>query len=348
MKPIRYEKAARAVHSVLSIIFAFVAGGLILLFIGKNPLLLYGQLFVQGIGSSLGIIETIIKTAPLLIVSAGLLVAFSGGLWNLGVEGQFLIGAMLTGWLAPKLVPFLSLPVYFLTLGAAGFIGGMAWALIPALLKARYDFNEIIMTLMMNYVAFNFVTWMVKGPINDRSVVPAQTPLIPMTHRMPMIPFTRIHMGLIIGLILILAIHWVIRHTTIGYQIRVIFANKQAAIHGGMNVSNVIVWSLLISGGFAGLAGVSEVLAIKGLFQGGWNPMYGMTCIPLVFLARLNGCAVIPLACFFSFLAVGGEFVARDQSVPIYFIHLLEGLMLLFFAAGQYLEQRRTGRAAYA
>jgi general nucleoside transport system permease protein len=343
MDKIRYPKAAPAVNSLLSIFSAFAAGGIILLFLGKNPLLLYGQLFIQGMGSSLGIVESVIKMAPLLIVSAGLLVAFSGGLWNLGVAGQFLIGAIMAGWLAPQLIPLLPLPVYFLTLGLIGFAGGGAWALLPAILKARYDLNEIIITIMMNYVALNLVSWLVKGPLNDTSVVPAQTILIPMTHRMPMIPFTRIHMGLIIGLIAIIGVYWIIRHTTMGYQLRVLFANKKAAIHTGIHVKNITIGSLVVSGGFAGLAGAGDVLAIKGLFQSGWNPMYGMTCIPLVFLARLNGYAVIPLAYFFSFLAVGGEFVARDQEIPIYFVHVLEGLMLLFFAGSEYFENRRKG-----
>jgi len=341
MKQIRYDKVEPAVNTALSVMLSFIAGGVILLFIGKNPFFLYGQLFLQGMGSSLGIIETIIKMAPLLIISAGLLIAFSGGLWNLGIEGQFLIGAMLAGWLAPKLFPFLPLPIYFIAIGMIGFMGGMAWALLPAILKARYNLNEIIITLMMNYVALNFVTWMVKGPINDLSVVPAQTTLIPMTHRMPMIPFTRIHIGLIIGLIVIIGVHWIIRRTTMGYQIRVLFANKKVAIHTGMNVKRIIVWSLVVSGGFGGLAGASDVLAIKGLFQGGWNPMYGITCIPLVFLARLNGWAVIPMSYFFSFLAVGGEFVARDQDVPVFFVYVLEGLILLFFAAGEYFGKKR-------
>ena len=341
MKQIQYDKMAPALNSVLSIVFALITGGIILVFIGKNPFTLYAQLFIQGMGSSLGIIETIIKIAPLLIVSAGLLVAFSGGLWNLGVEGQLLIGAMLTGWLAPMLAPHLSIPIYLLTLALIGFAGGMVWTVLPAILKARYDLNEIITTIMMNYVALNFVAWLVKGPINDLTIVPAQTTLIPMSHRMPMIPFTRIHIGLIVGVIALLGIHWMIRRTTQGFQLRVLFANKLAAIHTGMPVVRITVWALLISGGFAGLAGTSDVLAIKGLFQGGWNPMYGMTCIPLVFLARLNVWAVLPLAYFFSFLAVGGEFVSRDQGIPIFFVHVLEGLILLFFAASEYIENRR-------
>ncbi len=339
-----YTVIAPALYSVLSILFALIIGGVILLFIGKNPFIYFGQLFAQGMGTSLGIIESIIKMAPLLIIAAGLMACFSAGLWNIGVEGQFLIGAMLVGWAGPTLAQVLPIPIYLITSAALGAAGGMAWIILPAVLKAKYDLNEIITSMMMTWVAISLVTWLVKGPINDPSVVPAQTALLPMEVRMPMIPFSRIHIGLIVGLIAIIGMHWVIRRTTLGYQFRVLLAAKQAALHAGMNVSRITIWGLLISGGFAGLAGMSDVLAIKGLFQGGWNPGYGMTAIPLVFLARMNGWAIIPLAFYFSFLGVGGEFVARDQGVPVFFVHVLEGLTLLLFAVSEYFEKRKIAR----
>jgi simple sugar transport system permease protein len=328
-----------AVLSIVSILFSLITGGIILLIIGQDPVLYFGLLFARGIGTSLGIIEAIIKMAPLLIISAGLLPCFSAGLWNIGAEGQFLIGAMLTGWAAPGLSAALPYPIYLAAVFLLAIAGGMAWILIPAVLKARSDINEIITTLMMSWVAINLVTWLVKGPINDPSTVPAQTGLIPLIHRLPLIPLTRIHIGLIIGLFSILSMHWIIRRTTLGYQFRVMMGNKTAARQVGMSVSRLTVYGLLISGGFAGLAGACDVLAIKGLFQSNWNPQYGMTAIPLVFLARLNGWAVIPLAFFFSFLAVGGEFVARDLGVPAFFVHVLEGMTLLFFAASEYFEK---------
>jgi simple sugar transport system permease protein len=326
--------------SMVSIICSLITGGIILLIIGKDPVLYFSLLFARGMGTSLGLIEAVIKMAPLLIISAGLLSCFSAGLWNIGVEGQFLIGAMLTGWAAPMLSAALPYPIYLVMVLLLGIIGGMAWILIPAVLKAQSDINEIITTLMMSWVATNLVTWLVKGPINDISTVPAQTTLIPLVDRMPHIPFTRIHIGLIMGLIGILAMHWMVRQTVLGYQFRVMQANKKAARHTGMSVPRLTIYSLLISGGFAGLAGACDVLAIKGLFQGSWNPHYGMTAIPLVFLARLNGWAVIPLAFFFSFLAVGGEFVARDLAVPTFFVQVLEGMTLLYFAASEYLDKR--------
>ena len=329
-----------AILSIFSILCSLITGGLILLIIGKNPLIYFSLLFARGMGTSLGVIESIIKMAPLLIISAGLLTCFSAGLWNIGAEGQFLIGAMLAGWAAPLLSTTLAFPVYLVAVASLGTAGGMAWILLPAILKARYDINEIITTLMMSWVAISLVTWLVKGPINDLSTVPAQTTLIPLRYRMPMIPFTRIHLGLIIGIVALLSMHWLIRRTTLGYQFRVMLANKKAARHAGMNIPRLTVFGLLISGGLAGLAGVSDVLAIKGLFQSNWNPQYAMAAIPLVFLARLNGWAVIPLAFFFSFLSVGGEFVGRELGVPVFFVHVLEGLTLLFFAASEYFEKR--------
>jgi len=340
LKNINLAALKPAALSIVSILFSLISGGIILLLIGKDPVLYFSLLFARGLGSSLGMIEAIIKMAPLLIIAAGLLPCFSAGLWNIGVEGQFLVGAMLAGWAAPMLSAALPVPIYLVAVLLLGITGGLAWILIPAVVKAQSDINEIITTLMMSWVAINLVTWLVKGPINDPSTVPAQTALIPLVYRMPLIPFTRIHIGLIIGLISLLTMHWMIRRTTLGFQFRVMSANKQAARHVGMSVPRLTVYGLLISGGFAGLAGACDVLAIKGLFQGSWNPQYGMTAIPLVFLARLNGWAVVPLAFFFSFLAVGGEFVARDLGVPAFFVHVLEGMTLLFFAASEYFDRR--------
>ena len=340
MKNIDFAALRPALFSVVSLLFALIAGGTILLCIGQDPLVYFSLLFAEGMGTSLGVTESIIKMAPLLIVSAGLLPSFAAGLWNIGMEGQFLIGAVLAGWSAPELSAALPFPIYLLSVALLGIAGGMAWILLPAVLKARHDINEIITTLMMTWVAINLVNWLVKGPINDLSTVPAQTKLIPLEDRMPMIPMTRIHFGLIIGIVVLLGMHWVINRTTLGYQFRIMATNKLAALHTGMRVRRATVLSLLISGGLAGLAGAVDVLAIKGLFQSGWNPQYGMTAIALVFLARLNGWAVIPLAFFFSFLSVGGEFVARDLNVPVFFVHVLEGLTLLFFAASEYFEKK--------
>jgi len=327
--------------SVLAIVFAFLTGAIFLWLVGKDPLQAYGLLLSRGLGTSLGVTETLIKMAPLLLVSAGLLIALKAGVWNIGIDGQFLVGASLTGIVASRLVGVVS-PVPLLALSAcAGLAGGALWGVLPALLKVRYGLNEIITTIMMNYVAIYLTGWMVKEPFKDRTVVPPQTPVIPQEFRLPALPFTRVHIGLLVGLLFVLLVYWLFRNTTLGFKMLVLGYSRKAAIHAGMPVARLTALALLLSAGLAGLAGANDVLGVKGMFQGEWNPGYGFTGFALVFLARLNGLLVIPFAYFFSFLSLGGEMMARTANIPVFFVKILEGLMLVFFSIGVYVERTR-------
>lgn len=326
--------------SLAAIGAAFLVGAVFLWLVGKDPLAAYGVLFSRGIGSSFGLTETLIKMAPLLLVSAGLLVALKASVWNIGVDGQFLIGASLVGLVAPRLTEVMP-PVFMLMLCAVvGFGGGLAWGLVPAALKARYGLNEIITTIMMNYVAVYLTSWLVKGPFRDPTVVAPQMPLIPEAFRLPLLPFTRIHIGLVIGLIAVLLVYLMFRHGTLGFSLTVLGRSRKAAQHAGMPVNRLVVTALLVSAGLAGLAGANDVLGVKGLFQGEWNPMYGLTAFALVFLARLDGLGVIPLAYFFALLDFGGEMMARTAQIPAFYVPLLEGLMLIFLAISVYFERK--------
>jgi simple sugar transport system permease protein len=227
----------------------------------------------------------------------------------------------------------------FLIAGFAGFLGGLAWAIVPGLLKVRWNLNEIITTLMMNYVALNVTSWLVKGPAKDPEVVPPQTKLIPRENRLPDIPGLDVHIGLIAGLIVVLLVAVLFRSTVPGYMLSVLGMSKRAAVHAGLPVGRLTMLALLLSGGFAGLAGANDVLSVKGLFQGNWNPAYGFTAFALVYLARLKSFWIIPFAFFFSFLLVGGDSMPRRADVPTYFVEMLEGLMLLFFAGAVFFER---------
>jgi simple sugar transport system permease protein len=325
--------------SVLAIVAAFVAGGLFLELRGKEALGAYELLFRRGLGTSYGVTETLIRMAPLLIVSAGLLIALRAGVWNIGLDGQLLVGALFAGVVASEVVGRVPNPVMWAIAAAAGFGGGLAWAVVPALLRVRWGLNEIITTLMMNYVAFNVTSWLVKGPVKDPAVVPPQTRLIPTEARLPDIPGTGVHIGLVVGLVVALLVAVLFRSTVPGYMLDVLGKNRQAAVHAGMPVGRLTALALLLSGGFAGLAGANDILGVKGLFQGNWNPGYGFAAFALVYLARLNSLWIIPFAYFLSFLAIGGEMMARPLSIPTYFVEMLEGLMLLFFAVAVFLER---------
>jgi simple sugar transport system permease protein len=221
-----------------------------------------------------------------------------------------------------------------------GILGGALWGAIPALLKVRYGLNEIITTIMMNYVALFLTSWLVKGPFKDTTVVPPQTPLIPQGARLPAIPFTRIHIGLLIGIIVVLLAFFIYRNTVVGFQMTVLGKSRKAAVHAGMPVNRLIVLAFLVSAGMAGLAGANDVLGVKGMFQGEWNPGYGLTGFALVFLARINALLIIPFAYFFALLHFGGEMMSRTTQIPVFFVGILEGLMLVILAIGAFIERR--------
>jgi ABC-type uncharacterized transport system permease subunit len=325
--------------SLLAVVAAFVVGGLFLEARGKDAVGAYQILIERGLGTSFGVTEILIRMAPLLIVSAGLLISLKAGVWNIGVDGQVLVGAMVTGVVAPEIAGSLPDPLMWVVAGLGGLLGGLLWALGPALLKVRWGLNEIITTLMMNYVALNITSWLVKGPIKNDSVVNPQTKTIPVPDRFGDIPGTDVHIGLLVGLVIVVAVAILFRSTVPGFMFTTMGLSRRASLHAGMPVNKLTVAALLVSGAMAGLAGANDVLGVKGLFQGNWDPGYGFTAFALVYLARLNPFWLIPFAAFFSFLSIGGEMMARPKDIPTYYVEILEGLMLIFFAVAVYVER---------
>jgi ABC-type uncharacterized transport system permease subunit len=332
--------------SLLAVAAAFLVGGLFLEARGKDAIGAYQILIERGLGTSFGITEILIRMAPLLIVSAGLLISLKAGVWNIGIDGQVLVGAMVAGVIAPEIVGSLPDPLMWLVAGVAGFLGGLLWALGPALLKVRWGLNEIITTLMMNYVAINITSWLVKGPFKDDSATNPQTKLLPVPNRFSDIPGTDIHIGLLLGLVIVAAVAVLFRSTVPGFMFTTMGLSRRASLHAGMPVNKLTVAALIVSGGFAGLAGANDVLGVRGLFLGNWDPGYGFTAFALVYLARLKPLWLIPFAAFFSFLNIGGEMMARPKDIPTYYVEMLEGLMLLFFAVAVYFERVIAARGA--
>ncbi len=328
------------VSSVLAIVMAFVIGGIFLEANGKDALHAYRILFERGLINRDGLTETFKKMAPMLIVSAGLLISLRTSVWNIGIDGQFMVGALLAGVAGAAVADSVPNPLMWVVAALAGIIGGMLWAVIPALLMVKFSLNEIITTLMMNYVAVNVCAWLVKGPFKNPDVVAPQTRQIPLADRLPFITGTEVHIGLIVGLLCVIVVAILFRSTVYGFCLDVVGRNRKAAIHAGLPVGRLAASALILSGAFAGLAGANDVLGIQGLFKANWNPGYGFTAFALVYLARLNSLLLIPFAFFFSFLLVGGDSMPRRADVPTYFVEMLEGLMLICFAVAVYLERR--------
>lgn len=333
------------VRILLPIILALVVGALMLAVLDKNPLDYYAYVVERGILSWGGLQETLIRMAPLLLIAAGLIVAFRAGIWNLGGDGQYLLAAAISAALAPALITFLPRGLTLILCMIVAVAVASLWSLLPALLKARYGVNEIITSLMMSFLGVSFANVLVKLFFWDPATTVPQTRTLDIADRLPRIPGSNVHVGLLIALGVIVLVHLLMTRTAFGLKLQVVGASPAAARHAGLKVGLLTMATFAVSAGLIGLAGAVEILGVWGNVRADWNPAYGMLVVPLVFLARMNGLAVIGFTFFFSALMIGGESAARRVGVPQDFVLLLMGLVLAFLALIEYLDSRRQKQA---
>ena len=329
---------------LLPILLALLAGAVLLLLFGKDPIAYYGYVLKRGLTSTTGLEASITRMAPLLLIAAGLIVAFRAGLWNLGVDGQFLLAAVCVSALVPVLVPHM--PALLATL--IGFLVAMAvgaaWSVIPAYLKARHGINEIISTLMMSFLGVSFANVLVKIPFNDPTTTVPQTATLAVEDRLSRLGESTVNWGVLLALVTVIAVHTLMERTALGLKLQIVGANPRTAIHSGLDVRRLTFVAFALSAGLAGLAGAVDVLGVHGTIRADWNPAYGILVIPLVFLARFNGYAVIAFVFFFAVLMIGGESAARRLGVPSFFVLVLVALLMIFFAVIEFLDHKRHSR----
>ena len=347
-RPARSVRAGRVldglIRSVVPVALALGAGAILLLALGRHPLAFYGDIWTNGVENGAWQ-DSAIRMAPFLLIAAGLTVIFRANIWNLGYNGQFLLGAALVSGYGPALVNdvplWAAMVVLFLLAGAVGAL----WTLVPAVLKARYGTNEIITTLMMSFIGIDLASILIKGPFHDSTTPLPQTAVL--TKMLPSIPGTRIHVGLLVAFAAVLVVHYVLTRTSWGLRLQIMGANPRAARHFGIDLPRLIVVAFLVSGFMVGLAAAADILGLQGYIRTGWNPAYGDTIIPFVFLARLNALAVVPFIAFFSVVSTGGDIAASDANLSTNFLLVLVGLILLFMTVIEYLGRRREFGASY-
>jgi simple sugar transport system permease protein len=348
--PVRNRPVERlldvVVRSLVPVVLALVAGGILLLGLGRNPLTFYGNIWKGGIEAGAWQ-DSAIRMAPFLLIAAGLTVIFRANIWNLGYNGQFLLAAALVSGLGPPLLADAPFAVALFALFLLAAAAGAAWTVVPAVLKARYGTNEIITTLMMSFIGVDLASILIKGPFHDPSTPLPQTQVIPLDKMLPNIPGTRIHIGLLVALAAILVVHYVLTRTAWGLRLQIMGANPRAARHFGVKLPRLIVASFLVSGGLVGLAAAADILGLWGYIRTGWNPAYGDTIIPFVFLARLNALAVVPFIAFFAVVSTGGDLAAQQANLPTDFLLALVGLILLFMTVIEFMGRRRELGASY-
>ncbi|MFT4464289.1 MAG: ABC transporter permease [Sodalis sp. (in: enterobacteria)] len=287
----------------------------------------YGFIVRKGLMAPSGWQAALTRMGPLLLIAASLMVAFSAGLWNLGGDGQFMLGAVLASAIAPALLSHgVSLGITLSLALMAGALGGVLWGLLPAVLKIWRNINEIITSLMMSFLGVSLANVLVKLLLADPATTVPQTRNLPWEQRLPMLFGGQVSSGLLLGLLAIVLVHAVINHTAFGLRLRVMGANLRAAIHAGLPVGALTLAVFALS---AGLAGAVEIIGIQGNVRADWNPAYSLVVVPLVFLAQFNGFGSIALVFVFSVLSIGSESAARRMDVPNHFTLLTVALLLI-------------------
>ena len=313
-----------------------------LILAGHNPVTAMQALVQRAVLRPAGLQEMLVGATPLLIAAVAVLIGVKAGLWNIGVDGQVLVGALAASF-AAHLVDGAPRAIIWIVAIIAGIVGGGAWVAVPALLRARFGTNEIVTTIMFNYVAFSLTAWLVKGPLRDASIVAPQTPAIPREDRFPFLGDTRVHIGILLALLVWAGFAWCLARSEAGFNLRATGESPRAARHALISVGLVSAAALIASGAIAGLVGANDILSTKGTFQAEWDPGYGLTAFALVFLARRNVWALLPAALFFGMLAYGANVMPRAANIPSAFFELYEGLMLIVLAVFAWQPWRRAG-----
>ncbi|MFZ4658981.1 MAG: ABC transporter permease [Caldilineaceae bacterium] len=319
---------------------AMVCFAIILLLFGKDPLRAYSDIFRQTLGSRYGWSEVLVKLIPLLLCALAVLLPARLGLVNVGGEGQIYMGAWLATWGALSLGD-LPRPLALTAVLVLGFIGGGLWAAIPAYLRAKGWLNEVISTLLLNYVAIQFVNYFIFGAWRDpESANFPQTVRFADAFLLPQFGGTRVHLLLPLGLLAAVLIFFLLRYTRWGYAMRAIGGNPEAALRHGFPITRYLILSMIIAGGLAGLAGVGEVMAIQGRLRPAFSPGYGYVGFLISWLAGHSPFAAIGMAFLLAVIALGGDTLQITQNVPFSTVNILMAL-ILFIVLGNFFRGKK-------
>ena len=334
------------IRSILPLLLALVAGGALIAVLGHNPFSFYLDIYSGGIELDAWQ-DSLMRAATLTPIALGLIVVFRANIWNLGYQGQFLLSAAMVAGVGPHLQRHLSPTLTLIVLFFVAGVTGAVWTLIPAILKAWYQTNEIITTLMMTFIGISLAAILVKGPFQDFSSNVPQTTVLPPDDMLPTLPGTRTHVGIVIAAVLVLIVHYATTRTSFGLKLQVLGANPRAAVHVGLDPKRVILSAFICSGALIGVAAAIEILGIWGYMRADFSPAYGDAVIPFVFLARLNALAVVPFILFYSVLSIGGEYATLNAGLPVDFLLVIVGLTLLFMVFIEYLGRNREMGKSY-
>ncbi|RTZ96308.1 MAG: ABC transporter permease [Deltaproteobacteria bacterium] len=316
-----------------------ICGGLIAL-AGANVLTAYATLFLSAVSTRFALVETWVKATPLIFTGLAVTVAFRAKFWNIGAEGQLLAGAMAAAFIGarPGLPGWSLIPGMIL----AGGLAGAFWAAVPAYLKTRFKVDDVVTTLLLNFIIFYAMMALLEGPWKDPLSGYPDSPDIRMEAEFPiLLRATRLHLGVLMAVLATPLVWILMRHTALGFKINAVGENARAARYAGLNITAVMIITAVISGALAGLAGVSEVAGIHFQVMAGISPGYGYTGIVIAMLARLNPLGIIPAAFFFAVIITGAEAMSRATGVPVFLADVIQGTALVTMLVALLFNQYR-------
>ena len=325
---------------VVAIAAAGLTGAVLFALLGRDPLLAMWTYFIEPLTSAWSLEELAVKATPLALIGAGLALSYRANVWNIGAEGQLVMGAI-AGSAIPILLPGWNDPTALLFMLVLGMAGGAAWAAIPAFLKVRFNVNEILSSLMLVYVAQLFLDWLVRGPWRD-----------PMGFNFPKsVSFTdwhvlpaisgRVHLGALLALLAVAGLWLLLRRARMGFALKVMGSAPRAGLFGGFSMAQACWISFLISGALAGLAGICEVSGSIGQLQPSISPGYGFTAIIVAFLGRLSPVGALFAALLLALTYLGGEAAQLALGLSAKVTQAFQGMLLFFVLAADVLVHYR-------
>lgn len=330
------------VATLVAVVLMVVGGLLLFAALGYPALASLIAYFVDPLSTVRGLTELAVKSAPLILCGAGLAVGFRANVWNIGAEGQLLMGALAGGCVA---LAFYGVDSPFLlpAMVVAGALGGMAWGAIPALLRAHFNVNEILSSLMLTYVATHLLDYLIRGPLRDpdgfgfpESRLFHDSALLPM-----LLEGTRLHAGVLFAVVAALVAWLILSRSLLGFQIKVVGQAPEAASYAGFSPKRTVWFAFLFSGGLAGIAGLCEIAGPIGQITPSISPGYGFAAIIVAFLGRLHPLGVVVAGLVLGLTYLGGESVRVAVGMPQAVTGVFQGMLLFFVLAADVLVRYR-------
>ncbi len=330
---------------VFTVFAALAVSAIALVALDKSPVDAYFVMFVETSLSTFGQTQTIQKAVPLILTGLAVYLPLRAGLWNIGAEGQLILGGIAGTWIGVtvSLPWFALLPLMFLGAGAVGAV----WAVIPGWLRAKWDVNEIITTLLLTFVAINLKNYLIRGPLQGGQGTFPQTETLPAAGQLPDVPVLEaltgisVHSGILVALLMVIVTWVLMAQTRHGFEINFVGSNAEAAVQAGMSKYKVFLLVFIVGGAFAGMAGISEIAGVQGRFRADFEPGFGFTAIVVALLGRNGALQVLLAGLFFALIITGGTTMEVALQIPAALTEVIQALIILFLITAEFFKRYR-------